>query len=473
MNQSHVFFILPRSICNGLMLLFVALTISSCGVQPVSKQNYNGVGFINLGDSRYLIDRTGKVDVTDRINNILRLLPGNPGQVTVFVPAGIYRVKDLHIPGNVSFIGEGDQTRFLASGDCEYGVIYFRNPRATVRSIYIDGNQGKYACSGMYIHKAWGTVIDAVRFDHLAQHAIYGYDVNHVEIKNSMIVGGRQGMIRCDGCDNSSIHHNIFQEESPPYVINFEVTDPSKNFAHSASVYDNWFELTAADLNHSIIVGAPNVSIFNNYLKHGLMRKSDSHILVLDDAYNTRIEGNNFHNGKGIAVNIKKGAKGTHISKNAGLQHPIHFSDSGQATWIEYHDEHTGGHHTIRSSQIHFGSTQSKVPPSMAIDTELLQYRTRPNEYFGPGENTYGKTTVQGLHDLLLRSGVFAHPNGQEITGNVIISDEKGHSDFRSGHLKMGNYHLWIDENGGLRIKKGGRPSTDFDGVLVGEQTSK
>ncbi len=452
-----------------VILLFYFFT--GCSSQTNSGNQSNNVGFINLGDSRYMIDRSGKLDMSERIHNILKLLPGNPGQVTVFVPSGVYKVKDLHIPGNVSFIGEGDLTRFVAGGDCKYGVLYFRNPRATVRSIYIDGNNNRFKCSGMYIYKAWGTVIDSVRFDHLAQHAIYGFDVNHVEVKNSMIVGGQQGMIRCDGCDNISIHHNIYQEESPPYAIKMEVKDPSKNGFHSASIYDNWFELTAKNIENSIIVDAPNVSIFNNYLKHGLTKKSQSHVLVLDEAYNTRIEGNNFFNGEGKAVDVRSGARGTHITKNAGIQHPIHFSDSGEGTWLEYHDVYTGGHHTIRSSQIRFGTTQGKTPPTMAIDPKLLQFRTRKNEYFGPGENTYGKTTLQGLHDLLLRSGIFDHPKGQTITGNVVISDQNGHSDYRSGHLKLGDYHLWVDAKGQLRIKKGKLPEDDFDGQLVGEQT--
>lgn len=40
---------------------------------------------------------------------------------------------------------------------------------------------------------------------------------------------------------------------------------------------------------------------------------------------------------------------------------------------------------------------------------------------------------------------------------------------FNTGHLQLGNYHLWVDVSGRLRIKNGA-PTSDTDGVVVGTQ---
>lgn len=37
-------------------------------------------------------------------------------------------------------------------------------------------------------------------------------------------------------------------------------------------------------------------------------------------------------------------------------------------------------------------------------------------------------------------------------------------------HLILGPYHLWVDSSGDLRIK-GGVPTSDTDGVVVGSQS--
>lgn len=42
-------------------------------------------------------------------------------------------------------------------------------------------------------------------------------------------------------------------------------------------------------------------------------------------------------------------------------------------------------------------------------------------------------------------------------------------SAWNNSHLRMGNYHLWIDVNGVLRVKNGA-PTSDIDGTIVGSQ---
>lgn len=37
--------------------------------------------------------------------------------------------------------------------------------------------------------------------------------------------------------------------------------------------------------------------------------------------------------------------------------------------------------------------------------------------------------------------------------------------------LKLGNYHLWVDNTGDLRLKSGAYPTSSTDGAVVGTQT--
>lgn len=43
-------------------------------------------------------------------------------------------------------------------------------------------------------------------------------------------------------------------------------------------------------------------------------------------------------------------------------------------------------------------------------------------------------------------------------------------SEWNGNHLVMGDYHLWVDSTGDLRIKSG-EPTSDTDGTVVGTQT--
>ena len=43
-------------------------------------------------------------------------------------------------------------------------------------------------------------------------------------------------------------------------------------------------------------------------------------------------------------------------------------------------------------------------------------------------------------------------------------------SEWDGNHLVLGDYHIWVDASGALRINDGA-PSADDDGVAVGDQT--
>jgi hypothetical protein len=58
--------------------------------------------------------------------------------------------------------------------------------------------------------------------------------------------------------------------------------------------------------------------------------------------------------------------------------------------------------------------------------------------------------------------------NANEILGRNGVFASSG--TWNAGHFNLGNYHLWVDSSGRLRIKSGA-PSSDTDGAVVGTQT--
>lgn len=56
-----------------------------------------------------------------------------------------------------------------------------------------------------------------------------------------------------------------------------------------------------------------------------------------------------------------------------------------------------------------------------------------------------------------------------EIT-RVVNNNAADSSEWDGNHLTIGNYHIWVDSTGDLRIKSGA-PANDTDGTVVGTQS--
>ncbi|MFP4163863.1 MAG: hypothetical protein ACLFQB_11680 [Chitinispirillaceae bacterium] len=54
-----------------------------------------------------------------------------------------------------------------------------------------------------------------------------------------------------------------------------------------------------------------------------------------------------------------------------------------------------------------------------------------------------------------------------EVSGG---NSRLGGGDYNNGHIVLGNYHIWVDGNGDLRIKNG-IPASTTDGTVVGSQS--
>jgi hypothetical protein len=79
---------------------------------------------------------------------------------------------------------------------------------------------------------------------------------------------------------------------------------------------------------------------------------------------------------------------------------------------------------------------------------------------------THNVTSIETLgfkYDGSLKNGT---------VNNITMANEgiQGDGAYNNGHLLIGNYHLWIDSTGRLRIKSS-TPSSDTDGTIVGTQS--
>ena len=74
--------------------------------------------------------------------------------------------------------------------------------------------------------------------------------------------------------------------------------------------------------------------------------------------------------------------------------------------------------------------------------------------------------------DRGLRLGDYRQPDvgkeGLQVSGGFGINIDGG--GWNNGHLRLGNYRIWVDSTGDLRIKNGA-PTSDTDGTVVGTQS--
>lgn len=116
------------------------------------------------------------------------------------------------------------------------------------------------------------------------------------------------------------------------------------------------------------------------------------------------------------------------------------------------------------------------MPPPTMIDNTVAAYQVRARL-----STSESRLITHRLDDSTYRLQVWGAPNfdggdivrfdiNQAIPNTYFNSDVQIASGaYNTAHLIMGNYHLWIDTNGRLRIKNGA-PTSDADGVVVGTQ---
>jgi hypothetical protein len=83
-------------------------------------------------------------------------------------------------------------------------------------------------------------------------------------------------------------------------------------------------------------------------------------------------------------------------------------------------------------------------------------------------QNSAGSFTVLDIDTTNYRVGVGTVTPSQplDVNGNV----KCGTGGYNNGHLLLGNYHLWVDASGRLRIKSSS-PTSEGDGTIVGTQS--
>ena len=113
-----------------------------------------------------------------------------------------------------------------------------------------------------------------------------------------------------------------------------------------------------------------------------------------------------------------------------------------------------------------------------------LNWRVGPDinnpTFYSDGTGTYIRNAPFTL-DTTAGDTVSIAASGFQITdgyrraavtsGDVSLYDS-GTSAWNTAPLRLGNYRIWVDGNGKLRIKNG-NPTSDGDGTVVGDQTNQ
>lgn len=123
--------------------------------------------------------------------------------------------------------------------------------------------------------------------------------------------------------------------------------------------------------------------------------------------------------------------------------------------------------------------TSSAVINGKVLSGNVQAYSNTGTDYiisaYQAGDG-YARLGVQANGALRFSSGSSA-PDisitrlGSNLVGTASANSWRaGSGAWNAGHLKMGNYALWVDSSGVLRIKNGA-PTSDTDGTVVGTQT--
>jgi hypothetical protein len=82
--------------------------------------------------------------------------------------------------------------------------------------------------------------------------------------------------------------------------------------------------------------------------------------------------------------------------------------------------------------------------------------------------NSYAWFQSRDKNNFGVNYDLALNPNGGDVyTGKDLYV---GQGAWNTGHFALGNYHIWVDSTGDLRIKNG-QPTSDTDGTVVGTQT--
>lgn len=282
-----------------------------------------------------------------------------------------------------------------------------------------------------------------------------------------LAVGGTSIRLTANAGANASVFHWTGRAEAVHiHGIGFLLKSPGANlFAHRGL---RFYELLASSITNCRFEGVGNssddaagiefegqgtftgaVDVSQNYftnLRYGMiLRRSCTTVRITDN----ELYGNNPNNSSLMGVFCENLCVGTLISGNTlqGWDQGIRTHGVGITQSGNYFEENTVSWTWVR------GSGNAAI-----LNTSV------GDRIISGGNPVFPSNNVDGC--IVIRSRNVSLDDAYIQTGRGFRSNV---SDWTASPLKLGNYSLWVDASGRLRIKNG-MPTSDGDGTVVGAQ---
>ena len=335
-------------------------------------------------------------DSTDNsatLNALTTFLTNNNGG-TVYFPNGTYRMADVQIRGNVSFIGQSWGTVISAASNPTNGILNITNPEARIFNLRVNGRDVANVGVRIYNNNGQGSVLQHLSIQNCNTYALEIDDTNNITVKECTF----NDKVYCNGGDSAHFADNTFEGFTDTYALKVETTSASQT-ASSALIESNWFEATtSAGFTSAIEANGNAIYIVNNHF-HLPYTGTTQAVLVGASADYTNIVGNNFQTVENDRViNILSGSNYTLVKENRGVVNTDNYLANGDRVLIDLGD--------IRNV-----NQLSYRPLGQNVDRLILNVADEKIQYGDNANNFIEKDGANLLINSATRTNIYTNGN--------------------------------------------------------------
>ena len=402
----------------------------------------------------------------------------------VSIPAGSYLSGALTLKDKVSIIGVGVTSKFIAVAGAYNFFTGTSLTNIKLSDFYVDLTAQTSALNGMYITGIQDSEISGVTIYNAAGFGWLIFTSVRCKYLRNTINTTRQwdGMTITTGSVDNVIEGNtVFNS----YDSGIGLTDTLGtvcvgNYVKRQKVGGVWYApgIDAAGAKNAVITGN---YVIGNKFGISLLQHPNSG----SQCKRVTVSGNTIADGEyGVncgPVTVTPPVIDENVPRNSIVisGNTIFSQDVAGIAFVGAASGPTTINNTISSNII--GYCETGISLNLTSATSVLSNQLHNNT---TGLNSFSSTNI----NLSLAFNVFENNGtnwtGAAGTGTTYILHNKGlaypngtfnHEQFASnwdfgGKLQLGNYYLWVDSSGRLRIKNG-VPTSDTDGTVVGTQT--
>ena len=448
----------------------VATTVQANLRQYVSVQDFGAVG-------------DGVTNNTAAIQAAINAVNAAGGG-EVSIPAGSYLSGALTLKDKVSIVGVGVTSKFVAVAGAYNFFTGTSLTNLKLSDFYVDLTAQTSAFNGMYITGIQNSEISGVTIYNAAGFGWLIFTSVRCKYLRNTINTTRQwdGMTITTGSVDNVIEGNtVFNS----YDSGIGFTDTLGtvcvgNYVKRQKVGGVWYApgIDAAGAKNAVITG--NYVIGNKFgislLQHSNSGKQCKRVAV---SGNTIADGEYGINCGPVTVTSPVTDENVPRDSIVISGNTIFSQDVAGIAFVGAASGPTTINNTISSNIIGYSATGISL--NLTSSTSVLSNQLHNNT---TGLNSFSSTNI----NLSLAFNVFENNttnwSGTAGTGTTYVLHNKNlaypngtynHEAFASnwdfgGKLQLGNYYLWVDSSGRLRIKNG-VPTSDTDGTVVGTQT--